>query len=111
MTTTTKAAHTPGPWEQGVGIGEDTFVLSGGIPVAKAMDNCDTFEQTLANARLIAAAPDSHKANRLVVRALTEEYRIPADASDDWIYDTLGSSVDNAFVVTRAAIAKATGAA
>lgn len=62
-----------------------------------------------ADARLIAAAPDSHAANTAMVAALDWAYGL-AGRDDDYIYDTLPTSaVANAYFAARAAIAKATG--
>lgn len=61
------------------------------------------------NALMIGAAPDSHAANRKIIRGLKMFYSIPDVASDDWIYDTLGGVLSDAYFSARAAIAKATG--
>lgn len=60
-------------------------------------------------ARLIAAAPDSHEANRVFVRAVYVAHNIPSDASDEFIYDTIGTAMADAFFAARAAVAKARG--
>lgn len=62
-----------------------------------------------ANARMISAAPDSYAANLAFVAAIIKEYNIPNSADEDYIYDTVGSSMAHAFSMARAAIAKAEG--
>lgn len=43
-------------------------------------------------------------AAKATVNALTAEHNIPEDASDDWIYDVLGSAVSGAFFAARDAL-------
>ena len=70
----------------------------------------DTGKELLANARLIAAAPDSHAANVAMVNALNVAFGITSEHDDEYIYDTLpASGVANAYFAARAAIAKGTG--
>lgn len=60
-------------------------------------------------AALIAAAPDLAEAAGITVDAIAQEYHIPADADDEWIYDTLGSALSDAYFRARAALARAKG--
>jgi hypothetical protein len=54
------AKHTPGPWKVGTSPpnGEQTIGTHQGLMVAVATTVFDDKEQTIANARLIAAAPE-----------------------------------------------------
>jgi hypothetical protein len=102
-------AHTDGPWivEADYGSPSKTLVYSaGGRNIADCMAGLPAEDE--ANARLIAAAPDSHEANRMFVRAVYVAHNIPSDASDEFIYDTIGTAMADAFFAARAAIAKAT---
>lgn len=58
----TNAQHTPGPWlvtDENLPHGpKPTLITYLGVPIGKALDNCDSVEETYANARLIAAAPE-----------------------------------------------------
>lgn len=123
------SGHTPGPWyvyrgEDGEAIAIQKFVEgdNGGttgkgiarMPVPQgwgAKNARNTREEIDANARLIAAAPDSHEANLKIIAAFRSACAIDDDSSDDWIYDELGSVLSGAYFAARAAIAKATGAA
>jgi hypothetical protein len=69
MSTTTKAAHTPGPWEYGVAHNYNGFYVApkSTLPTLAAVERCGhslsvqclNFPgDTEANARLIAAAPE-----------------------------------------------------
>ena len=65
----------------------------------------------MANACLIAAAPDSHEANVLMVDALNVAFHIAPDYDDERIEDEMPTSaVAAAYFAARSAIAKATGA-
>lgn len=67
-------------------------------------------EESDANGRLIAAAPDSHAANVKFVEAMGDLWNIKPSWSDDRIYDDLPSSgLAAAYFAARAAIAKVTG--
>ena len=108
-------AFTPSPWE----VRYATDVVAPNAPEgSRHVADCDPYRlpidhprwaQESANAQLIAAAPDAYAANVQTVRALREQYSIPADASDDWIHDTLGSSLSLAFFAARDAVAKVEG--
>jgi hypothetical protein len=65
------SAYTPGPWRQEAGTNlvwgacdlDDTTSYGMGVPVAEAkveLNKTYDWDQALANARLIAAAPDLH---------------------------------------------------
>lgn len=60
MSTDTKAKHTPGPWRQEVWRDEpyDPFVLELLDGDNHTVLSRETLEETVANARLIAAAPE-----------------------------------------------------
>jgi len=85
----TEAQHTPGPWplsETGDGkryvIGEGLVSGPKGYEVAEVYsDDCDPAE-AIANARLIAAAPDLLAALERLVPADFHEH--PDDFMDDW---------------------------
>ena len=55
MATETKATHTPGPWHYNQ---EDGYIESEFGIIARACGWTDPDDETLPNARLIAAAPD-----------------------------------------------------
>lgn len=105
--------HTPGPW-----FGRpyhDPILIQGcdevGLCIAFSCggggQKRDEFK---ANARLIAAVPDSHEANVMFVKAMDRFCGIKPDWDDDCIYDELPSSeLALAYFAARAAIAKATG--
>lgn len=110
--------HTRGPWQT-----DRNNVHTGQIATIHHCLNNDWVEvwsenwpideaEQEANARLIAAAPESHEANQMLVRAINEMQRITADHSDERIYDEMPSSqLAVAYFAARAAIVKATGAA
>lgn len=53
--------HTPGPWRASIGNGynSNTYVMRGEDEICEVFDDCDSEAlPDLANARLIAAAPD-----------------------------------------------------
>ena len=86
--------HTPGPWKADEGM----IVVAGHcVATYHSRDACG--EETEANARLIAAAPDLLAVVRMVVRS-----RDDADAAGDH-YAELPTHVTDA---ARAAIEKAT---
>ena len=117
------SAHTPGPWalqmaEDCQGRQLDDMVKW--VVTANANDlwistgptwDAEHDAESIANARLIAAAPDSLAANLATVTALDEAFGIKAIHDDGYIYDTLPSSgIARAYFMARAAIASATGA-
>lgn len=82
----TPTQHIPAPW---VLDEPDLFLITYcGIAVAKAMDNCDKREETLANAPLIAAAPAMLAALRDIADFLErtaeklENYDMPGNAGN-----------------------------
>src|SRR5690606_2736111 len=97
---------TPGPWQLSIEtptiIKQDMSSIGlsrGGVLIASACGHISselypTYEQAIANARLIAAAPE-------LLEALTEI--VAAADGDGW------KQLDPSFAAARAAIAKATG--
>ena len=112
------SGHTPGPWSVDEYVGGNVY--SGRYPGCAVMcrDNnkvvCEIPDYTLGDfdrqdARLIAAAPDSHEANIKFVEAIESLFGITPAWSDERIYDELPSSgLALAYFAARAAIAKAT---
>ncbi len=78
------------------------------LAVAAVVSNMRYPQEVAANAALIAAAHDGYAANVLTVDALATEYSLPDDAGDDYIYDTLGSTLSSAYFAARNAIRRAT---
>ncbi len=87
---TKKQGHTPGPWRQGYddGSGQEYIVTErlnkAKLPVKTvavtkwgcSCCKCDAEEVDIANARLIAAAPDFPEAAKAVVEDITEHSKI-----------------------------------
>lgn len=98
-------AHTPGPWEVAIPgeVDEHYAVLDGFGHTASVYGHPEETSAALANARLIAAAPDLLAALRAVNAELIELYEraYPDDETDN---DTT-AAIDMAI----AAIAKAEG--
>jgi hypothetical protein len=86
--------HTPGPWKDAA----DGRVYSAGEIIADATFGCLDGSATIANARLISAAPDLLAALQYVTDILSSSV-----APDD--YEPFRKCVSQA----RAAISKATG--
>ena len=116
-------AHTPGPWvasEETTHDAKDALLscfevgtdgyYRGSVCSIQSADHIRGISraEARANAQLIAAAPDLKAAAHETISALHEEYPIFAESDDDYIYDTLGSSLAVAYFSARAAIAKAT---
>jgi len=113
---------TPGPWQLSnespttikqdmslIGL-PDSGVLIGSACGQESSGFFPTNEQAIANARLIAAAPDSHEANVKFIEAIESLCNVTAGWTDDRIYDELPSiGLAIAYFAARAAIAKATG--
>lgn len=100
---------TPGPWSPSVEGVPEVGVYGFGYRVA--LMTSGEINRDRANAHLIAAAPNSHKANDMFVEAMNELCGISPAWSDDRIYDELPSSgLALAYFAARDAIAKATGA-
>ena len=95
--------HTPGPWESGNGT--TSIYGSDGKEVARRIwHGPQDDERSLANARLIAAAPELLALlNRIVSESVRVEYEEDGPACAEMAY----SLIDE----VRAAIAKATGGA
>lgn len=80
-----KAKHTPGPWNIEAGQRWITIIASGDVLIAEV----DTHHEaaaldSLANVRLMAAAPDSHACNielARIVRELCATYSHPLPAT------------------------------
>ena len=98
------AKHAPGPWSCIV-EGNDAFVMpAGGSPcvtLIKLRGAGTSYSESLANARLIAAAPCLLDALRDVVAVLDMALMVGIP--------TLPAGADGPAVKARAAIAKATG--
>lgn len=98
-----KAQHTPGPWSFSSKGGSNGTVLSGDFVIARCqrIDGDEWKQQSRANARLIAAAPELLEAlNELLARS--ENFHAANVAFKD--FDAARCAMEKA----RAAIAKAT---
>ena len=112
---------TPGPWAvcSGINAADRPGIEAIGCTLSIVVYGTDddeegvfgrTDQEAEANARLIAAAPDSHEANVKFIEAIECLYNVTAGWTDDRIYDELPSSgLALAYFAARAAIAKATG--
>ncbi len=94
------SGHTPGPWRlhnrSEFSIVSDSFgVATCGGHSDNTRNSEDLYQEQIANARLIAAAPDLLAALREAYAAMEPMHHLPA------VSEALGAS--------RAAIAKATG--
>ena len=92
-----KTQHTPGPWRMGKRAYDRAIYGQQGAEVASMLDLFHTPAESLANARLIAAAPDLLEALRDITD-LAERYGV-------------GEHCDGNILAARAAIAKAEGRA
>ncbi len=103
--------HTPGPWHADVDdLDPSGFIITSQQRPYVATVHTGKHNTCEANARLIAAAPDSHEANVMFVQSMDRFCGIKPDWDDDCIYDELPSSeLAHAYFAARAAIAKATG--
>lgn len=106
------SAHTPGPWSGRPS--HDPVLLQGceeaGLSIAFACGGGDPRRaEFIANARLIAAAPELLEAATRIMAAMRSVFTFSDMADDEWIYDELGSDLAGAYFDARAAIAKATG--
>lgn len=113
MTTTTKQQHTPGPWQVEEFYWPESQSFAPEITAGRAGEGGDSTRyiakmlgvipavvgETLANARLIAAAPELLEALVWAIRELEETE------------DGLCPDFQAAITAARAAIAKATGGA
>ena len=88
--------HTPGPWRIGTAPpnGEQAIGTIRGMMVAVATTGVGMEKETLANARLIAAAPELLEALRGMLEVFGDEFGIGSSETCD---------------AARAAIAKSTG--
>lgn len=102
-----EAKHTPGPWETGALLTR-VEVLPAGWRMPACVADCDTKhapgtqEERVANARLIAAAPDLLK--------MLKTHPVPPDDADT--EDGMAAYMDACeewHALARAAIARATG--
>jgi hypothetical protein len=103
---------TPGPWdlvtnkfgEHVVAAGDDDiFVLD------DTESSVSDHDEYTANARLIAAAPDGHDIAERLVAHLRNDFRIPADADEGWLVDTLGHSLGGIYLDAVAYLARVSG--
>lgn len=98
--------HTPGPWTIEKSTRTDHHIIAGRRWIATASNHDfhptqDENERTIANARLIAAAPD-------LLAALVEI--VGQENPNRWGYDAAHKALDDDWrAQARAAIAKATG--
>ena len=101
--------HTPGPWRIGTAPpnGEQAIGTIRGMMVAVATTGVGMEKETLANARLIAAAPELLEALKLAANALDKMGDMPySDASTHaWFSLDCENIVEN----SKSLIAKATG--
>jgi len=108
------ATHTPGPWRQEAGTNlvwgacnpDDTTSYGMGVPVAETrieFNRTYDWDQALANARLIAAAPDLLRS----LESFVAEYVALVESGDAGFWD---AETETKVIDARAAIAKATGA-
>lgn len=109
---TATTSHTPGPWgvahvgkslegNYGAGFAVPCVIATNGATVAELMRS----DSAMANARLIAAAPDLLAALRVIID--NEHRRLTGGSANE---PTLRDII-NALDAGRAAITKATGAA
>ena len=93
---TTNDPHTPGPWRIGTAPpnGEQAIGTIRGMMVAVATTGVGMEKETLANARLIAAAPELLDALQGMLEVFGDEFGIGSSETCD---------------AARAAVAKATG--
>lgn len=100
---------TPGKWFVGQKVRDGSICVVGDIDSVV----CEFGERlggVEADARLIAAAPDSHEANVMFVEAMDRFFGIESYWNDDLIFAEMPSSeLAAAYFAARAAIAKATG--
>lgn len=99
------AAFTPGPWDIGEALYDPLVdktqrTLRAGATILGELDawRADYAAESLANARLIVAAPDQHEALRRIVREAEEA---PPSAADPFIVAILD--------IARAALARSGG--
>ena len=96
--------HTPKPWEvfdHSIGIGVST-VAGADIAHCAGFDSRRSREEEVANAYLIASAPDLLE----TLKALYDAYKQLADSGDAGYWSLEGTDIGKQ---TLAAIAKATG--
>ena len=113
----TQAKHTPGPWKvrgQYVEAAKHAVVAQVNMPYEIGSDATVSVTGVMnANAALIAAAPELLTALRLVMECAGDIFSAPSGllemALDDGDEETRKQA--NAFLIARAAIAKATGGA
>lgn len=98
--------HTPGPWEaeEFCEGGNVAFVRIGNITVDGSYRGGESDALSLADARLIAAAPDLLAALKKVMESSQES---PPDTVQGW--EDILEKTRNAGAFARAAIAKALG--
>lgn len=87
--------HTPGPWEYQHSINRIHIVSAGGLHTVATLEPLCDINQEVANAKLIAAAPDLLAACKAMVTAWDKYEAYPVKGTAD------------AIAQVRAAIAKA----
>jgi hypothetical protein len=99
--------HTPGPWgaEKYTCHAQTTVISADGIVIAETTGFGRLADDCIANARLIAAAPELLEAAKEMADLLDNLLRIGA-INPDLI---IAESIRNVLPIHRAAIAKATG--
>lgn len=121
-----EAKHTPGPWSletvptsSGSCHKIGPFPGAGHRPEVHACVYADgvrigideampAAQELLANARLLAAAPELLTAAIEAMAAMDSEWQT-SSRDDDWIYDEMGSELASGYFSLRSAIAKAKG--
>jgi hypothetical protein len=94
--------HTPGPWEVGGAFSNKTYVVAGEGCIARCDDGEEGYDH-LANARLIAAAPDLLEALKALLVMCHSPEPVKLDEALTW-----RENDERAEAMARAAIAKAT---
>lgn len=98
------ALHTPGPWKA-----NQPHVITGhsGVVIAKTIDSKEGYDTKVANARLIAAAPELLAALAAITDATNNKYQFHGDKP----MSVAGPAWKDCIHAARAALAKAKGGA
>lgn len=105
------AKHTPGPWRVFDNFGERICIHNADDYGIGEAWNFNGRPENIANARLIAAAPDLLAVAQILDRYCTEDFPDGPDDARRWA-DARGTPGDHLIEIwraTRAAIARATG--